>query len=524
MPTFPTWMVPVSLAAAMLAALGGIWLVGWGLWGDRNSKRRRCPRCWHDLSMTPGLVCGECGFSARGDADLYRRRRRWSHAVLGLVLILIGVGSLQSLGAGRDLWTLVPDRVLIAMLPWSGGPSGPNSLHGELSRRLNRGQIGDGSIEAVVEAIVDGDEAARPPSVEWRSKYASLLTPALVTAIEDRSDLTDRLAALPPHIEFMLASPWPEDLPAYGTIELQHWWVTPVQLRLTIDLPEHPEVGRVVVGYDSRGRAWRRGWPRFPVEFDRPWPNEIGSEVATRVQIDRRVPVVSAEARLEEFEVETGASDEGLLPLEWGSWIAGELPSLEQVAVLELGPPLAEGLTPVDGPAIRAAIADAFSPGLVVRDGGPRPYAIRFDVSRTAIPELENTALGLEMEVRERGEVRRRTWIWWLAGPQGGPAEWRISQEDAQGLAAATDHEPEEGRWTLAIRGDRGLAARAIDAAEDAAGRGRAAESYWAGSMEIPLRVRRIPGAFSPRPWFDPQAEGPGTAPSNIPPPKETSP
>lgn len=505
MPTLPTWMVPVGLATAVLAGLLGIALLAIGLWGDRGARRRRCPRCWHDLSKTPGLVCGECGFVGRSEADLLRRRRRWSHALLGLTMLLIGVGSVETLGGTRDLWSYVPGRVLVALLPWSSGPSGPNSVHGELVQRLGRGELGEGSIESLVGSIVAGDETARPPSPAWRTKYASLLTAGLVSAIDERPDLAADLASLPPSIEFSSASPWPEDLPAYGTLDLRHWWVSPVQLRLTIDAPERPELGEVSIGYDSRGRGWRRGWPRFPVEFDRPWPHEGDGLVAMRVRVERRVPMPEPDLGVE-VVVDPAPSADGAesASIRWGPWIAEPSLAFEQFEMIELAPPIADRLRPVDGAEMRDAIAASFDPGLVVREEGPRPYAIRFDVSRTFIPELADTALGLELEVRERGEVRRRTWIWWLAGPEGGPAEWRISEEDAEALAGATDHEPEEGVWTLAIRGDRVLAARAIDAAIAATGRGDAADRYWAGGMEIPLRVRRIPGAFSPRPWFDP--------------------
>ncbi len=505
MPILPSWLVPIGLAAAAIAVLCGLALVAWGLWGDRGPRRRRCPRCWHDLSQTPGVICGECGFEGRGESDLRRRRRRWPRAALGLVVLLVGVGSLETLGGTRDLWSYVPGRVLVALLPWSSGPAGPDSVHGELVRRLGRGDLGDRSIDALVAAIVEGDEAATPPSAEWRTKYASLLTAGILRAVEAEPDLASALASLPPLIELSLASPWPEDLPAYGSLDLRHWWISPVQLRLTIDAPSHPELGVVRIGYDSRGREWRRGWPRFPIEFERPWSASPETPVAMRVRVERRSPQ----------EWPTVATDDAATanPVVWGPWVRQPHLDFEQFGLIEAAEPIAERLQAVDGEAMRAAIAASFGPGLVVREEGPRPYAIRFDVSRTFIPELEDTALGLELEVLERGEVRRRTWIWWLAGPQGGPAEWRISEEDAAALAAATDHEPEEGVWTLSVRGDRDLAARAIDAAAAATGRSADVDRYWAGRFEMPLRVRRVPGAFSPRPWFDATSETPTITP-----------
>ena len=40
----------------------GVTLTWWGLFGDRARGRRRCPRCWHDLSHTPGMTCSVVTF------------------------------------------------------------------------------------------------------------------------------------------------------------------------------------------------------------------------------------------------------------------------------------------------------------------------------------------------------------------------------------------------------------------------------------------------------------------------------
>ena len=65
-------------AAAMFALLAGVLAfvavgvgaVWWALFRDKARGRRRCPRCWHDLSATPGMTCGECGFAAQADRML----------------------------------------------------------------------------------------------------------------------------------------------------------------------------------------------------------------------------------------------------------------------------------------------------------------------------------------------------------------------------------------------------------------------------------------------------------------------
>ncbi len=503
------WSGSLALPIAVIAAILGAAFLIRGLWGDRARGVRRCPRCWHDLSGTPSMVCGECGFTASSEPQLHRARRRWSLAGAGLLLMLVGVAGIESSTGQRDLWRLVPDRVLVALLPWDGGTGGPNSLAGELRLRLGRGELGDGSLEALVERIVGGDAETLPPSAAWEAKYASFMNNGFLAAVANRPELQRRLRELPPRIEVSIASPWPSDLPLYGTLDLDHWWAEPIQLRATIDCPEQPELGAVSVGFDTRGASWRRGWSRFPLEFSTT-PSD-GGAMELRLRLERREPI------------ESDGESEASAPTRWGPWI--EDPDLERrLAIdLELTEPVSDRLEPIDSPEIRAAIAEAFAPGLVVREEGPRPWAMRFDPAQTFVEELVDTALGFEVEVREGDEVRRRTWIWWAAGPRGGPAEWRLSWEDAEGLAAAEPHEPEEGRWTLRIRGDRTLAQRAIEAVRAAGGQPEAFTRFWSGEFDVPLRIRRVPGAFPPRRWFDPAAPAAAGDPISAPAAQEAS-
>ena len=40
---------------------GGAPLLVWAMFGDRARGRRRCPRCWYDMSGATLLKCPECG-------------------------------------------------------------------------------------------------------------------------------------------------------------------------------------------------------------------------------------------------------------------------------------------------------------------------------------------------------------------------------------------------------------------------------------------------------------------------------
>lgn len=88
--------------------------LGWALMADlvvqRVRKRRRCPRCWYDLSHTPSLTCSECGYKAARDRTLFKARRRWRVVLFLALPMLLGAYALKV--APR-----VKDRGWIAAFP-----------------------------------------------------------------------------------------------------------------------------------------------------------------------------------------------------------------------------------------------------------------------------------------------------------------------------------------------------------------------------------------------------------------------
>jgi hypothetical protein len=84
MPTIPLdWLSWIT--AAVLCA-PGMMLVHRALAGDRACGRRRCPKCWYQMTGVPSLRCPECGREATDENDLHRRRRRWRLAATGFVI------------------------------------------------------------------------------------------------------------------------------------------------------------------------------------------------------------------------------------------------------------------------------------------------------------------------------------------------------------------------------------------------------------------------------------------------------
>ena len=142
------WML--NAAPWIGVALGAIGLVGalWALSPWPRSARRRCPRCWYDVSGTLGSVrCTECGRTARSESRLHKRRRRWRVAMLGMFVMVLGGAAAATPDVVHRTWPrLVPTSVLYALNTPGNPPSyasrpGPPSnalfIRRELETRLN---------------------------------------------------------------------------------------------------------------------------------------------------------------------------------------------------------------------------------------------------------------------------------------------------------------------------------------------------------------------------------------------------
>ncbi len=83
-----------AFTTAAWALVAGAAMVLWiALFKDRSRGRKRCPRCWYDMTGVPELKCPECGHEVRRESRLFTTRRRWRLACVGLLLALLGVCS-----------------------------------------------------------------------------------------------------------------------------------------------------------------------------------------------------------------------------------------------------------------------------------------------------------------------------------------------------------------------------------------------------------------------------------------------
>jgi hypothetical protein len=85
-------VLPLLPIAGSLLALVAI---GWWCWTmfilGRSRGRRRCPKCWYDMSGTDSVRCPECGRAAKSEKRLHRTRRHWRLALLAILPVLLSV-------------------------------------------------------------------------------------------------------------------------------------------------------------------------------------------------------------------------------------------------------------------------------------------------------------------------------------------------------------------------------------------------------------------------------------------------
>ncbi|MBC7771012.1 MAG: HEAT repeat domain-containing protein, partial [Pyrinomonadaceae bacterium] len=85
----PDWTWLSYLIGGGLAVLGaGIIVVA--MFRNRSRGRKRCPRCWYDMSASPTLKCSECGRAARSPRHLLKTRRHWRWVFAGMMVVLLG--------------------------------------------------------------------------------------------------------------------------------------------------------------------------------------------------------------------------------------------------------------------------------------------------------------------------------------------------------------------------------------------------------------------------------------------------
>jgi hypothetical protein len=81
------WTTPLLVIGASVCLFAFLLLI-WAIIGDRSRGRKRCPKCWYDMSASPSLQCPECGKSAKSERKLSKARRpRWAFVLAVLMVV-----------------------------------------------------------------------------------------------------------------------------------------------------------------------------------------------------------------------------------------------------------------------------------------------------------------------------------------------------------------------------------------------------------------------------------------------------
>ncbi len=460
-----------TLAIVAVVGLGGAAITWWALFGDRAHGRRRCPKCWHDLSGTPGLTCGECGHVAATESALFATRRRWTMAA-ATVAFTLGVAGWVHFEAIEGRWTaLVPDAGLQLVVDVLPADSVPGWAWSEIGTRAAIGWLTPSRHLGILDALTD--DGAPIAAGERRARIINGLMRAMPAALVDDED---RPRAVQADVdarrrEFIAERErLAQRVPAWIGLQLPRAWPvgTPVDVPFQAWLPGSDRVWRV---RPVEGGSWVAG----SAERWLPWGGRVG--------VLHLGPSDGTGRLRTTLQVQSRVGD--------GPW-STEAP----IAVDRVLAPLPDGEPgPLDDDELRGAIRAAFDFPVSAWPGATRPVTFTFDPR--VVPEtrdgLARIVLGVRLELLHRGEVKRVVDFWRSAPVQQYGSE--VVAEDLPSLAALAEslpmpHPDRAGEptdldgWILRARGLRLVALRGLSRVPEGGACG-----YWSGTLEWPARV-----------------------------------
>jgi hypothetical protein len=434
------------------------------------------------------MTCGECGHVAHHERELLQTRRRWGVAITALVGILVVTGwaRLEILNAS---WVgFVPNAVLVQLPRLLPSGQLPTWAQTELNNRIVNGQLDGQQILNLIDVLDPGEDALGNPD-DWRTltlARATFCLPAELASVADEpvasaevrsearakfvSARSGRLTLLTPWIDVVVPTEWPVGVPPVagvrGTV-----WGTNTEWRVRL----HDDHSNWLVG---DGMSALRRQPGFGA-LQLPIPTTAGRVQAT-------------------LEYETRRRDDGAA--EWNPWIA-QPPIVIDAVVRPLD--LAH-IQPSDDAEITQTAREAFDFPVSIWTDDNRPAGIRFNTRAFAGADYADMLIGVVLELRENGIVRRRSHLWW-PGSSLARTGWEVDLEDVQALRRLRDlasqlgalpADPEGGHsvpgWTMTVRGDRLMALRAMGAMSSGS-HAEAKIRFWSGQFETPLRVSERP-------------------------------
>jgi len=168
------WSIAPTIAAWTLGVLGLLLILS-GFFRDHARGRKRCPRCWYDMSGATSLQCPECGRSARSARQLTRTRRRWRSIVVGVLIASLSstliFGSLRLKHEGATAF--IPSTVLIALARYADATGGTSPTYRMPTTFTDTG-LSSSSAELLVNRYRRGESFAWQRKITWHAAHARM--------------------------------------------------------------------------------------------------------------------------------------------------------------------------------------------------------------------------------------------------------------------------------------------------------------------------------------------------------------
>ncbi len=124
----------IYFGSAAAAALLGLALLVWAMFADRARGRKRCPKCWYDMSAALNLRCPECGREVKHEKQLLKTRRRWKVAFVTLLPFLIaGFLAVQPKVQRDGWWSIMPTTVMLLYFQFEQDDAVITAIDGRMS-------------------------------------------------------------------------------------------------------------------------------------------------------------------------------------------------------------------------------------------------------------------------------------------------------------------------------------------------------------------------------------------------------
>jgi hypothetical protein len=484
------WLVLVGVVGGCAA---GVYIAWRALFKDRANGRRRCPRCWFDMAYSPGMTCGECGFTARHESQFAKTRRRYSVAILAMLTCAALVLYVNYQVSERGLVSMAPNKLLILAVPMVGSHTNTASaaVFDELSRRMAGQQLSEREWRMYIKRCAKGDWWARPISQEWIEKYGTeihRLRRALVmreeltgaarmnldAAASPYTDSERLLLDLPPLVVLGTQPTLPVDQSVRVLVQARHWWPSGSDMRIELVRRDDPAQRAVLV------RSSLESWSSAVAE--------LGFIDADTTQIMLDVHVQQRRSGLDE---------------PWRS-------AMRETYTLQVQHDHAAAMTAIEDRLLDATLTEVFSSGVVAWVNSPGVVRFRFNPPATHVASFDDMAIGAAMELYRGDELARRLDLWWLAGtvteqaildrrgnaltPPTRAYGWHVVYEDEELLRLLVDevsaNEPHEHNWYYRVTGQHDIA-QLVDGAE----------TYWRGTLTLPVRLHLLAEDAPPPKW-----------------------